>query len=172
MHTRTLTISTVLGAALQWQTETEALRTHRFIMVDEKSHYNFVYAFPRACVKTGFEKELFVPYDNLFGGDDQVGKVVHARVVAIHEHHIELDRSVPEFGTRIDFEYLIYAAGATIPPPGRFSATYTKADGVAMLKKYQQVIREAKRPIIIGGGAVGLGNGVITLMYPSIKYVC
>lgn len=134
----------------------KAPSTHRLILVEAKSHFNFVFAFPRACVKAGFERELFIPYNNLFRGNDQVGKVIQARVTAIHEHHVELDRHVPEFGTSIEFEYLLYAAGTTIPEPGRLSAE-SKADGIQTLKKYQDLIREAQRPVIIGGGPVGLG---------------
>ncbi|KAI9322497.1 hypothetical protein BX666DRAFT_626451 [Dichotomocladium elegans] len=141
------------GMALQWLENPPS--DHRLILIELKTHYNFVFAFPRAAVKPGFERQLFIPYSNFFNGDDQVGKVVHARAVALHPHHVELDRSVPEFGNRINFEYLVYAAGTTIPQPGRLT-THTKPESIAMLQQYQRVIREAKAPIIIGGGAVGL----------------
>lgn len=144
-----------MGAALQWRDD--PIPGYRMIMIEEKSHYNFVFAFPRAAVISGFEKELFIPYSNMFYGNDTLGKVVQARAIAIHEHHVELDREIPEFGKRIDFEYLMYCAGTTIPAPGRLP-TNTKEGGIAMLKKYQQVIKESKKPIIIGAGAVGLGK--------------
>ncbi|KAI8137027.1 hypothetical protein BJV82DRAFT_636939 [Fennellomyces sp. T-0311] len=145
--------SAVQGMAMEWYEK--APKSHRLIMIEARSHFNFVFAFPRAAVKSGFERELFIPYDNLFNGNDQIGKVVRARVTAIHEHHVELDRDVPEFGRRIDFEYLIYAAGTQIPQPGRLEP-HDKKECVQLLQKYQQVIRESKSPIIIGAGAVGL----------------
>ncbi|KAG2216568.1 hypothetical protein INT45_001383 [Circinella minor] len=170
--------SAVQGLALQWYEKAPA--THRLIMIELKSHFNFVFAFPRASVKSGFERELFIPYDRLFNEDDQIGKVVHARVIAIHEHHVELDREVPEFGRRIDFEYLIYAAGTKIPEPGRLHCN-SKQEGVALLKKYQSVIKESKRPIIIGAGAVGLELACeikeqypdkhVTLMHSRSRYM-
>ncbi|KAI9264153.1 hypothetical protein BDA99DRAFT_508562 [Phascolomyces articulosus] len=170
--------SAVQGLALQWYEK--APETHRLIMIELKSHFNFVFAFPRASVKSGFERELFIPYDRLFNGNDQIGKVVHARVVALYEHHVELDRDVPEFGRRIDFEYLIYAAGTKIPEPGRLHCN-TKQEGVALLKKYQSVIKESKRPIIIGAGAVGIELACeikeqypdkhVTLMHSRSRYM-
>ncbi|CDS08253.1 hypothetical protein LRAMOSA02201 [Lichtheimia ramosa] len=145
--------SAAMGFSLSWRENPPS--THRLILIEVKTHYNWVYAFPRASVKSGFEKELFIPYAGLFGYKDDVGKVVTARVTAIHKNHVELDRHVPEFGTRIEFDYLLYGAGTTIPQPGRLLPE-TKAEGISTLKQYQKVIRESKQPIIIGGGAVGL----------------
>ncbi|KAI8384810.1 uncharacterized protein BYT42DRAFT_563718 [Radiomyces spectabilis] len=142
-----------MGAALTWGEK--ALESHRLIIIDVKSHFNHVFAFPRAAVKSGFERELFVPYHNLFGGDDRKGKVLHARVTKLFEHHVELDREVPEFGTKVEFDYLIYGAGTKIPAPGRLAAE-TKAAGIDTLKKYQKAIEEAERPVVIGAGAVGI----------------
>lgn len=144
-----------MGFTLSWKENPPS--THRLILIEVKTHYNWVYAFPRASVKSGFERELFIPYAGLFGYKDDVGKVVTARVTAIHKNHVELDREVPEFGTRIEFDYLLYGAGTTIPQPGRLLSE-TKAEGISILKQYQKVIRESKQPIIIGGGAVGLGK--------------
>ncbi|KAI9492358.1 hypothetical protein BDB00DRAFT_828681 [Zychaea mexicana] len=164
--------------AIEWNEK--APSTHRLIMIELKTHFNYVFAFPRASVKSGFERELFIPYDRVFKGNDQIGKVVNARVVAVHEHHVELDRDVPEFGRRIDFEYLIYAAGTKIPQPGRLDCI-TKQEGIALLKKYQAVIKESKRPIIIGAGAVGLEMAAeikeqypdkhVTLMHSRTRYM-
>lgn len=142
-----------MGASINWCED--HIEGYRFILIDEKTHFNHVYAFPRASVISGFEKELFVPYDNFFLGDETIGKVVQARATKIHPDHVELDREVPDFGTKIDYAYLVYAAGTKIPAPGRFTVN-TKAEGIEELKKYQDAIREAERPIIIGAGAVGL----------------
>ncbi|KAI7888321.1 uncharacterized protein EV154DRAFT_310978 [Mucor mucedo] len=142
-----------LGACLSWNAD--HVENYRIILIEEKTHFNHVFAFPRASVVSGFEKELFVPYDQMFKGDESVGKVVHARATSIHQNHVVIDREVPEFGTKIDFAYLVYVAGTKIPIPGRLTVN-TKAEGIAALKSYQEIIREAERPIIIGAGAVGL----------------
>ena len=150
-----LTHYLALGACLEWCDK--PVEGYRFVLIEVHTHYNHVFAFPRASVVPGFEKELFVPYSGLFNNDDNLGKVICARATAIQTNFVELDREVEGFGTKIDYEYLVYAAGTTIPAPGRF-ATDTKAEGIENLKKYQEAIRESERPIIIGAGAVGLGK--------------
>ncbi|KAG2184511.1 hypothetical protein INT43_000420 [Umbelopsis isabellina] len=142
-----------IASALNWRDD--PISSHRMIIVEQKSHYNYVYAFPRASVKPGIERELFVPYANLFYSNKNIGQVVQAKVIAIHPNYIELDRSVEDFGKSIPFTHLIFATGTTIPAPGHFNAD-SKADGVACLKTYQDLIRQSKKPLIIGGGAVGL----------------
>ncbi|KAI9486920.1 MAG: hypothetical protein EXX96DRAFT_551134 [Benjaminiella poitrasii] len=142
-----------MGAAYDWLQN--PLGTHRLILIEVKTHLNHVFAFPRAAVMSGFEEQLFIPYDNLFLGDNRIGQVVHARAIALHPHYVELDREVPEFGKQIKFDYLVYTAGTAIPAPGRFSDP-TREACVERLHEYQRVIAKAKRPIIIGAGAVGL----------------
>jgi NADH dehydrogenase FAD-containing subunit len=86
--------------------------THRIIIIERNSHFNYMFAFPRACVVSGFEDELFVPYDRLFEKPAETssptssssnanlnathleGQVVQALAVSITETHVELDRSV------------------------------------------------------------------------------
>lgn len=133
------------------------LPSHRLIIIEQKSHFHHVYAFPRAAVKSGFEDSLFVPYDNMFNKDKSVGHVIRAKAIAIHPNKVELDREVEGFGSFVSFSHLIYAAGTTIPAPGHFEA-YDKAKGIGYLQVYQDLIRQSQKPVIIGGGAVGLGK--------------
>jgi NADH dehydrogenase FAD-containing subunit len=128
-------------------------------LIDEKSHFNHVFAFPRASVISGFEDDIFVPYDNLFNKDDTIGKVIQARAIGIHEKYVSLDREVEGFGDKVEYAYLVYAAGTTIPAPGRFTNS-SKEECIERLKQYQMVIAESKQPIVIGAGAVGLGKAV------------
>ncbi|GAA5801137.1 hypothetical protein EDC94DRAFT_210609 [Helicostylum pulchrum] len=142
-----------MGASLAWCENHD--ENYRFILIEEKTHFNHVFAFPRASVVSGFEKELFVPYHNMFGGDDTIGKVVQARATSIHKNYVEIDREIEEFGTKIEYAYLVYCAGTRIPAPGRFTVD-SKAECIEALQKYQEVIRESESPVIIGAGAVGL----------------
>ncbi|KAI8384207.1 hypothetical protein BD560DRAFT_385313 [Blakeslea trispora] len=142
-----------MGCVYEWRQN--PIEGYRMLLIEAKSHFNHVFAFPRACVIPGFEEELFIPYDNIFEGDDTKGKVLTARVVALHKDYVELDRDVPGFGRKIDFAYLVYTAGTKIPEPGRFSAE-NKDEVMDRLKQYQKLIIEAESPIIIGAGAVGL----------------
>lgn len=129
-------------------------------MIEEKSHFNHVFAFPRASVIGGFEEDIFVPYDNLFKNDDTIGKVIQARATGIDENYVTLDRHVDGFGDKVEYAYLVYAAGTSIPAPGRFTNN-SKEECIERLKKYQQVIEESERPIVIGAGAVGLGEIIL-----------
>lgn len=147
--------STAMGPSLSWLED--HIEGYRLVLIEEKTHYNHVFAFPRASVLSGFEDELFIPYDNLFNGDDTIGKVINARATAIHKGYVELDRKVPGFGEKVEYEYLVYTAGTKIPAPGRFNDIVTKEAGIDALKRYQKLIQESKKPVIIGAGAVGLG---------------
>lgn len=146
---------TAIGSAVTWRDA--PLPSHRLIIIEQKSHFHHVYAFPRAAVKSGFEDSLFVPYDNIFNKDKSVGHVIRAKAIAIHPNKVELDREVEGFGSFVSFSHLIYAAGTTIPAPGHFEA-YDKAKGIGYLRAYQNLIRQSQKPVIIGGGAVGLGK--------------
>ncbi|KAG0748828.1 hypothetical protein G6F16_007316 [Rhizopus arrhizus] len=143
-----------MGPTLSWIED--PIKGYRIILIEEKSHFNHVFAFPRASVISGFEHELFIPYDNVFNGDETIGKVLHARASAIYENYVELDREVPGFGKRVDYVYLVYCAGTKIPAPGRFNDLHTKEEGIAALKRYQKAIEQSERPVVIGAGAVGL----------------
>ncbi|KAG2188194.1 hypothetical protein INT44_000946 [Umbelopsis vinacea] len=142
-----------IGSAVTWRDA--PLPSHRLIIIEQKSHFHHVYAFPRAAVKSGFEESLFVPYDNMFNKDNKVGQVIRAKAIAIHPNKVELDREVEGFGSFVPFSHLIYAAGTSIPAPGHFEA-YDKAKGIGYLQAYQNLIRQSQKPVIIGGGAVGL----------------
>ncbi|KAI8983481.1 hypothetical protein BDB01DRAFT_722685 [Pilobolus umbonatus] len=141
-----------MGPALSWLAD--PIEGYRIILIEKNTHYNHVFAYPRACVIPDMERELLIPYTHLFE-DDKVGMVVNARAITINKDHVVLDREVAGFGNKIDYSYLVYAAGATVPTPGRFPEC-TKAGVIARLKEYQAVIAKSERPIIIGGGAVGI----------------
>lgn len=102
-----------------------------------------------------------------------------AQIVTLSAHSVTLDRAFPEHGIptpELDFEYAIYALGATLPSPvnlwgPRLDAEVrdklpsdaahalelgSKANGIAWLKAAQQVIRKARSVLVVGGGALGI----------------
>ena len=102
-----------------------------------------------------------------------------AQIVSLSAHSVTLDRAFPEHGIstpELNFEYAIYALGATLPAPvnlwgPRLDAEVhtilppdaahalklgSKANGIAWLKGAQQVIRKARSVLIVGGGALGI----------------
>ncbi|KAI8348338.1 hypothetical protein B0O80DRAFT_390564 [Mortierella sp. GBAus27b] len=129
--------------------------THRLIIIEKHSHFHYMFAFPRACVITGWENELFVPYTKVFESPEN-GQVIQALATNITKTHVELDRSVEGFGTSIEYEYLIYATGARHPEPGNLNDHDTKAGAIHRLKEMQEKIKRSTKVLLIGGGAVGL----------------
>lgn len=100
-----------------------------------------------------------------------------AQAQSLSPHAVILDRAFPEHGIptpKLDFEYAIYALGSTLPAPvnlwgPRLDAKMradpetvetlqvgSKASGIAWLKAAQQVIREARSVLVVGGGALGI----------------
>ncbi|KND00645.1 uncharacterized protein SPPG_03771 [Spizellomyces punctatus DAOM BR117] len=130
-------------------------KNYRLIIIEKHSHMHYMFAFPRASVIPGFEKELFAPYDNLFKSAKE-GRVIQACATSITPTHVELDRSVDGFGTIVPYEYLLYGAGAKHPRPGCLSDENTKEEGVTVLKEYQARIGRSDKVLVVGGGAVGL----------------
>ncbi|KAJ3212446.1 hypothetical protein HDU67_003840 [Dinochytrium kinnereticum] len=124
-----------------------------------------MFAFPRAIVMSGFEHELFVPYDNLFSSKDK-GLVITALATSISPTHVTLDRSVDASDllgdvdggktNQVPYEYLIYAAGASHPEPTSLSETNGREEAIGRLKFYQDKIRAATKVLVCGGGAAGI----------------
>ncbi|KAI8825124.1 uncharacterized protein EV422DRAFT_246596 [Fimicolochytrium jonesii] len=128
---------------------------YRIVVVEPHNHAHYMFGFPRAAVISGFERELFVPYDNLFA-TPETGVVVHAKAISITRTEVKLDRAVEGFGDSITFDYMVYCTGARHPSPGNLNDSHTKAEGIAVLKSYQMRIANAKKIVIAGAGAVGL----------------
>ncbi|KAF9958648.1 hypothetical protein BGZ72_011182 [Mortierella alpina] len=154
--------------------------THRLIIIEKHSHFHYMFAFPRACVITGWENELFVPYTKLFDSPEK-GQVIQALATNITKTHVELDRSVEGFGTSVEYEYLIYGTGARHPEPGNLNDHDTKAGAIQRLKDMQEKIKRATKILLIGGGAVGLELAVeirehfpekeVTLVHSRDRYM-
>lgn len=146
----------------------------RIIVVEKNTHFNHIYAFPRFAVLGGHEYKAFIRYLNPC---DKPGGIVHlqAQILSLNSHSATLDRAFPEHSfltPQIDFEYAIYALGASLPPPvnlwgprldamlhGDQNAVDTagsKADGVSWLQSAQRAIDTAPSVLIIGGGALGI----------------
>ena len=101
-------------------------------------------------------------------------RFVHARAVKLeprrlHVEYLEEEHASAPHGT-IDFDFLIYAVGASLPPPinlwGKFDGIEgptqpetphgTKPEGCRWLIAEQERIRDAESVCIVGGGALGV----------------
>jgi hypothetical protein len=85
--------------------------TYRVIVVDQQSHFNHVYLFPRFGVVPGHAHKAFVPFTHFLGTDAETVSnsevslrrsivhpprhlFIHARVTSIEDGTVEIDRSL------------------------------------------------------------------------------
>ncbi|KAL3457988.1 hypothetical protein BJX64DRAFT_237690 [Aspergillus heterothallicus] len=143
--------------------------THRVLLIEPHSHFHHLFAFPRFAILPGNEHKAFIPYTNLFSSlspsptTPTRHSVIPARVLAVHPHHVLLDREWPSadagVGTggtnELPFDYLVVATGTKLSEPAGMKDN-EKAASVTYLQKHQSDIKKAKSILIAGGGAVGV----------------
>ncbi|KAJ7068420.1 FAD/NAD-P-binding domain-containing protein [Mycena amicta] len=121
--------------------------THRTILVEKNSHFEHVFAFPRASVISGFAHKAFVPYTNAFHaappGSVSVVRGVVSKI---------LDQVVLESGEKIPYEYLVFATGTGLFPV----RSRNKAEEVDVFSAIQERVKQSENVVVIGGGASGV----------------
>lgn len=130
---------------------------YKVILIEQNSHFNYTFNFPRYSVVKGREQNAFVPYAGLFGKmPEGVFKQVRGRAVDIkiddgnRNGVVELDN-----GDKVEFEYLAIATGVTQSPPAKLLSTEKKG-ACEELRVLQERIREAESIAVVGAGAVGV----------------
>ena len=123
----------------------------RVVLVEEKSHFNYSFAFPRFSVVGGHEKKAFIPYDGI-KNESPEGAFTHVRdrATALGDGVVELAS-----GGKIEYEYLALATGAALSPPAKLLAS-GKQNACEELQAMQAAIRAVERIAVVGGGAVGV----------------
>ena len=145
------------------------------IVILEKQTFIFhAIAGVRALVNSSWVKKLFIPH-NCFDKLPNV-KIIQAQADAVSETSVTYrkvleDGTLSETSEECEFTYLVLATGSLYPSPikpvvGSFTQ---KAVEEAYTSAYEK-IKEAKRVLIIGGGAVGCEvAGEIKFTYPEKK---
>ncbi|KAG4429921.1 hypothetical protein IFR05_014599 [Cadophora sp. M221] len=124
---------------------------YKVILVEQNSHFNYTFNFPRYSVIQGHEQNAFVPYDGLFSNVPKgVFEQVRGRAVGIKDRKVELAS-----GEVVDFEYLAIATGVTQSPPAKLLSN-EKSGACAELMVLQERIRESENIAVVGAGAVGV----------------
>ncbi|KAI9366668.1 hypothetical protein BD770DRAFT_311508 [Pilaira anomala] len=138
----------------------------RIILVEKKTHFYHSIAGLRTAV-VDWDKKIMIPYTNLFKDKNNV--VVQASALELEKHQVVLDKSIPEFGKAIPYDYLVITTGTRYPAPAKATALdfeTTRAD----LSHIREQIKESKNIVIAGGGPVGLElAGEIREVYPETK---
>ncbi len=131
---------------------TETLPTgYKVVWIEKNSHLNFVFAFPRFSVVSGYEERAFIPYEGVENSaPNGILTRIQDRVVEVCDGCVKLAN-----GETVEYAYLAIATGATRALPGQVAAT-ERVDGAEELRGVQSVIKESQRIAVVGAGAVGV----------------
>ncbi|KAJ3035562.1 hypothetical protein HDV00_003660 [Rhizophlyctis rosea] len=133
----------------------ELSATHRIIVIEPNSHFSHLFIFPRISIVSGYEHKAFIPFTNMFHDAKCESRILRAAVSKVDKDRVVLDRDVDGFGREVSYDYLVYAAGSRLTPPGNIPSD-NKKDGIEYFQSMQKEVRKANRVVVIGGGAVGL----------------
>ncbi|KAH7336231.1 hypothetical protein BKA65DRAFT_505951 [Rhexocercosporidium sp. MPI-PUGE-AT-0058] len=138
---------------------------YKVILVEQNSHFNYTFNFPRYSVIQGHEQNAFVPYAGLFANAPKgVFEHVRGKAVGIRDGMVELVS-----GEVVAFEYLAIATGVTQSPPAKLLTT-EKLGACAELRVLQDRIKESSNIALVGAGAVGVQLATdIKTFYPEKK---
>ncbi|PVH96108.1 FAD/NAD(P)-binding domain-containing protein [Periconia macrospinosa] len=124
---------------------------YKVILIEQNSHFNFTFNFPRFSVLPGREHLLFIPYDGIARSKpDGIFTLVQGEAVGITENAIRLSS-----GGKVEFEYLAIATGSSSPPPAKLAA-HNRDDACAEFQGLQKKIAHSNKIAVVGGGAVGI----------------
>ncbi|CRG91878.1 Apoptosis-inducing factor 2 [Talaromyces islandicus] len=131
---------------------TETIPTgYRVTMIERKSHFNYLFNFPRYSVLAGHEEYAFIPYDMMEKAAPSGSfRRIRDTVTSIKDGKVYL-----ESAEAIEFSYLVIATGSKQGLPSKGIST-EKKDGCRELQTVQENIQAANRIAVIGGGAVGV----------------
>lgn len=156
--------------------------THRTILIEQHTHYNYLFAFPRFATVPGYEHKAFIPFRGLVSNEKLPGepKVVCGKVVDVKEGRVVVEKTVVgaegedakagegKVGEKereeIDFEYLVLATGTKLVPPGNVP-TMGKMEGVRWFREHQAKVKRAKKVVLVGAGAVGVRAYFFSFFY-------
>ncbi len=124
---------------------------YKVILVEQNTHFNYTFNFPRYSVIQGHEQNAFIPYAGLFSKMPK-GAIQQLcdRATGIKDGHVELAS-----GADIPFDFLAIATGVTQSPPAKLLSR-EKAGACGELKMLQERITESENIAIVGAGPVGV----------------
>ena len=125
---------------------------YRVVLVEKNSHFNYMFAFPRYAVVSGYEQGAFIPYEDILGGAIKKGSLLHMRAEAFTATASQL---LLADGQAIDYAYLVIATGSSQPPPAKWVST-GREGACDEIRSTQREIAEASRIAVLGSGAVGV----------------
>jgi len=141
-------------------------KTHRIILIEEQEFMYGKIGALRAAASEDIAEHVLVPYTRLFKSEE-TGMVVQASVTTIKGKSVIISRPHREFGSEIEFEYLVVATGSTWHEPVELN-TVSRKEAIELLAKRRAEVARAKDIIIVGAGAVGIElSGEIKMAHPD-----
>lgn len=110
--------------------------------------------------------QAFIPLDKVFNSEKgNAGRVVRGRVTDVLEDRVELDD-----GTSLRYDYLILATGSVWSGPTNYGQHSSEGQVRSHINTWRKNISSARRIVIVGGGAVGIGAFPVSLYDLALKY--
>lgn len=142
-------------------------RSTLLLLIEQSSHMIHRFVLPRYSVYPSHEHKAFIPYSQLLRSNHQdvncyqqpshcESRVIQAKVVRITNGHIDLDRPVKGFGTRVSYNYLVYALGAKLPGFLSSVVDSDKRSSTSWIQSLQGKIAKSTNVVVVGGGALGI----------------
>jgi len=139
-------------------------RSTLILLIEQSSHMIHRFVLPRYSVYPSHEHKAFIPYSQLLHNNNDThqhpshceSRVIQAKAVRITNSHIDLDRPVKGFGTRVPYTYLVYALGAKLPGFLSSVADSDKGSSTNWIKSLQHKIAKSSKVVVVGGGALGI----------------
>ncbi|KAH8721523.1 putative AMID-like mitochondrial oxidoreductase [Phaeosphaeriaceae sp. PMI808] len=124
---------------------------YKVTLIEQNSHFNFVFNFPRFSVIKGREHLAFIPYDGFAKkAPEGIFTRVQGEAVHIARNAVQL-----KSGKSIGFEYLAIATGTSSPLPNKVLSR-DREGGCAELRSIQGKIASSSNIAVVGGGAAGV----------------
>ncbi|ESK97225.1 amid-like nadh [Moniliophthora roreri MCA 2997] len=138
-------------------------KTHDVVLIEKNTHFQHLFAFPRASVVPGFEHKAFIPYTSSFFREADAGitdlsdnvtlpssaaKIVHGVAKAIRPAYVLLEN-----GEQVQYDYLVLATGTGARGP---LTSIDKKTGISTYRNLQGKAARARHIVVVGGGAYGI----------------
>lgn len=135
----------------------------KVILIDPKDAFHHNVGALRAIVEPAFIKKTLIPYEEML----KHGSCVKDRVVSCN---ISRKTVTLAGGEEINYDYLVFACGSSVPFPGKVPLGTSMRDAEKLYNECADQVAKSNRIAVIGGGAVGVELvGELASDYPNKK---
>jgi len=138
-------------------------------LVEPRDHFYYVIGYPRVLVDEKFADSCLVPYTAIFKSGRDSTTLVHRRA----EHISAADNAVKlDDGSVLKYDFLVIAIGSENRAAHKTATITSKEQVLEAIRGRNRQVRDAKKLVVVGGGAVGLESaGEIASAYPNTSVI-